>query len=98
MKVLFVNSERIGEGDDTLGAKLMASFFYSLVRAPEKPDVVAFMNGGVALACKKSPVLNDLRLLAADGITVYACGTCLDYLGLKDDLAVGEVGNMNDTV
>lgn len=98
MKVLFVNSERIGEGDDVLGGKLMNSFFYSLVRTKPKPDVVVFMNGGVRLACKGSATLDDIRLLLADGVKVYSCGTCLDFYGLKDHLAVGEVGNMNDTV
>src|SRR5574340_449343 len=98
MKVLFVNSERIGEGDDTLGAKLMTSFFYSLVRSPEKPETVVFMNRGVHLTCKGSSALDDIRLLAADGVKVFSCGTCLDYFGLKNKLVVGEVGNMNDTV
>jgi selenium metabolism protein YedF len=98
MKVLFVNSDRIGEGDDTLGGKLMASFFYSLVRAEGKPEAIVFMNGGVRLACKGSGALDDLKLLAADGVRIYACGTCLDFLGVKEQLAVGEVGNMNDTV
>jgi selenium metabolism protein YedF len=98
MKVLFVNSDRIGEGDDTLGGKLMGSFFYSLVRAGDKPASVVFMNGGVRLACKGSAVLDDLRLLAADGVAIYACGTCLDFFGLKEQLAVGEVGTMSDTV
>lgn len=98
MKVLFVNSERIGEGDDTLGAKLMGSFFYSLVRSERKPDTVVFMNGGVKLACKGSAALDDIRLLATDGVQVFSCGTCLDFYAIKDQLAVGEVGNMNDTV
>jgi len=97
MKVVFVNSERIGEGDDELGAKLMGSFFYSLARSENTPDAIVFMNGGVRLTCKKSPVLNDIRLLAVDGVKVYSCGTCLDFFGLKDALAVGEVGTMPDT-
>jgi len=29
---------------------------------------------------------------------VKVCGTCLDYLGLSDELAVGEVGTMPDGV
>lgn len=98
MKVLFVNSERIGQGDDVLGAKLMGSFFYSLVRATGKPEKVVFMNSGVRLTCKGSAALDDLKLLAADGVQIFSCGTCLDYYGLKEKLAVGEVGTMNDTV
>lgn len=98
MKVLFVNSERIGQGDELLGGKLMASFFYALVRTRPQPDTVVLMNSGVRLACKGSAALEDLKLLAADGIRIYSCGTCLDFYRLKEQLAVGEVGNMNDTV
>ncbi len=97
MKVVFVNSERIGEGDDDLGARLMASLLYSLARSERKPDVLVFMNGGVRLTCSGSRALDDIRLFAADGVRVYSCGTCLDFFGIKDQLAVGEVGNMNDT-
>lgn len=98
MKVVFVNSDRIGTGDDDLGAKLMGSFLYSLARTATKPDAMVFMNGGVRLTCEGSTVLSDIHMLAADGVEVYSCGTCLDWLGLKEQLAVGEVGNMNDTV
>jgi selenium metabolism protein YedF len=98
MRVVFVNSDRIGEGDDELGAKLMGSFLYSLARTPNRPEVLVFMNAGVRLACHGSTALDDLKLLASDGTKVYACGTCLDWYSLKECLAVGEVGNMNDTV
>jgi len=97
VKVVLVCSERIGTGDDELGAKLMGSFLYSLARTPNRPDAVVFMNGGVRLTCEGSSVLADIRLLAADGADVYSCGTCLDWLGLRERLAVGQVGNMNDT-
>jgi len=93
-----VNSDQIGAGDDTLGSKLMASYFYALVRSAKKPETIVFMNGGVRLTCKGSAALDDIRLLAADGVRIYSCGTCLDYYGLKDRLVAGEVGNMNDTV
>ena len=96
MRVVFINSERIGEGDEELGRKLMGSFLYSLARGDAKPDVVGLMNGGVRLACEGSPALDDLRLLVADGVQVKSCGTCLDWFGLKDTLAVGEVGTMAD--
>jgi hypothetical protein len=53
-----------------------------------------FMNGGVRLACEGSDVLEDIRLMAAEGTIVKSCGTCLDFLGLTGQLAVGEVGDM----
>lgn len=97
MKVVFVNSDRIGNGDETLGAKLMGSFLYSLARTETKPDAILFMNTGVRLTCEGSAVLDDLKLLANDGVAIKSCGTCLDYYSLMDALAVGEVGAMNGT-
>lgn len=96
MKVVFINSERIGEGDEELGRKLMGSFLYSLARTETKPHAVALMNGAVRLACEGSAAVDDLRLLEADGVKLLSCGTCLDWLALKEKLAVGEVGTMND--
>lgn len=98
MKILFVNSDRIGQGDDELGAKLMASYLYSLARNDVKPAKIMFMNAGVRLTCEGSPALDDLRLLAADGVAIASCGTCLDWLGLTESLAVGAVGKMPDSV
>lgn len=97
MKVVFVNSDRIGDGDEALGTKLMQSFLYSLARTEAKPGAVLFMNSGVRLTCEGSGALADIKLLAEDGVAIKSCGTCLDYYGLMDKLAVGEVGNMNGT-
>ena len=30
----------------------------------------------------------------AQGVEILTCGTCLDYYGIKDKLAVGTVSNM----
>jgi intracellular sulfur oxidation DsrE/DsrF family protein len=56
------------------------------------------MNEGVRLVCEGSDSLDDLRILTEKGVAVKACGTCLDFLGLKDRLAVGDVGAMPDSV
>jgi selenium metabolism protein YedF len=96
MRVVFINSDRIGEGDDDLGRKLMGSFLYSLARTEHKPYAVGLMNGAVRLACDGSASLGDLQLLEADGVKIMSCGTCLDWFSLKDKLTVGEVGTMTD--
>jgi len=97
-KRVFITSDRIGTGDDELGRLLMRNFIYSLARNADRPAAVMFLNGGVRLCCEGSDSLDDLRFLAEDGVTIKACGTCLDFLGIKDSLAVGEVGAMPDTV
>jgi len=97
-KTFWIVTDRLGTGDEDLGRALMRNFLYSLARAEAKPARVMFMNGGVRLACEGSESLDDLRLLAESGVVVKACGTCLDFLGLKDALAVGEVGDMAGSV
>jgi len=53
-------------------------------------------NTGVRLAVKGSEVLDDLDALMKAGVKILACGTCLNYLSLKEKLAIGEVSNMYD--
>jgi len=97
-KRVFIVTDKIGGGNDELGALLMKNFLYSLARNEEKPKAVMLMNEGVRLACNGSASIDDLKLLEESGVAVKACGTCLDFLGLKDELAVGSVGAMPDSV
>ncbi|MDO8963680.1 MAG: sulfurtransferase-like selenium metabolism protein YedF [Coriobacteriia bacterium] len=97
-KTFWIITDRLGSGDEELGRVLMRNLIHSLARTEAVPARVMFMNGGVRLVCEGSEVLDDVRLLAEKGVVVKACGTCLDYLGLKDALAVGEVGDMAGSV
>ena len=92
--VVAITSECMGTGDDVLGKKLMGSFVYSLTQLDELPATVLLYNGGAHLSCEGSAALDDLRGLAASGVEVLTCGTCLDHYGIADTLAVGEVTNM----
>lgn len=91
---VFLSSDRIGRGDDALGALLMRGFIYALAESEEPPARIILMNHGVRLATKGSEALDNLNRLAEAGVEVLACGTCLEFLGLKDSLAVGRVSNM----
>jgi selenium metabolism protein YedF len=97
-KTFWFVSDTLGSGDDELGRILMRSFVYSLARAESRPERLLFMNGGVRLTCEGSEVLDDLRAMADAGTVVRSCGTCLDFLHLKEKLAVGEVGDMAGSV
>jgi selenium metabolism protein YedF len=92
--VYLITKDTLGHGSDDLGAILMKSFFYTVRESQPPPRAILFINGGVRLAVDGSPVLDHLAALAAAGVTVLSCGTCLDYFGLKDQLAVGGVTNM----
>lgn len=97
-KTFWFTTDTLGRGDDELGRVLMRNFIYSLARIERRPERLMFMNGGVRLVCEGSDCLESIRLLAEAGTIVKACGTCLDFLGLKDSLAVGEVGDMAGSV
>lgn len=92
--VVAVTSPRMGEGNDELGAVLMKGFLYALNQQDTLPTTILFYNGGAPLTCQGSQSLEDLKSLEAQGVEILTCGTCLNYYGLTDQLAVGEVTNM----
>lgn len=98
MTLLYLNSDRLGVGDDALGRKLLKSFLTEVLASEHRPDMVGCVNSAVQLTTEGSPVLEELRALAARGARIASCGTCLDALGLRDKLLVGEVGKMEQVV
>jgi selenium metabolism protein YedF len=93
--VLVVSSEYMGQGEhEELGNILVRAFFHTLGEVEPLPQTVVFFNSGVKLVAQGSQVLEDLCALSEQGIEILACGTCLEYYGLKDKLAVGEISNM----
>lgn len=93
--VLFlVASDSMGRGSEELGRVLVKSFFYALSEQGGLGKVIIFINSGVTLACTGSPVLDYLVELHQDGAEIFACGTCLDFFKLKEQLSVGQVTNM----
>lgn len=85
----------MGRGESAeLGQVLIRSFFHTLLEIERRPDVIVFYNSGVRLVVEGSPILEDLRALAEQGVQILACGTCLGYFDLKDRVAVGTVSNM----
>ena len=48
----------------------------------------------VMITVEGSDCLEDIRILEKEGVEILTCGTCLDFYGLKEKLAVGAVTNM----
>jgi len=96
--VALITSDRLGSGDDELGAVLMKNFLITLLELEPPPAQVFFMNGGVRLTVAGADTLEALNRLACAGVDIASCGLCLDFFGLKEQLAVGRVGNMLETV
>ena len=96
--VVSVGSDRMGSGSDELGHILMKSFIFAVTQLDELPDKMLFYNGGAKLPIEGSECLEDLKALAEQGVEILTCGTCLDYYGIKDKLAIGGVTNMYSIV
>ena len=91
--IVVIASSKMGEGSEELGATLLKGFIYALGQQETLPTTILFYNGGAALTCTGSPALEDLKSLAAQGVEILTCGTCLNYYGLAEKLEVGEVTN-----
>ena len=92
--VVVLSSDKMGSGNDELGGALMKAFVFALSQQETLPDTILCYNGGVKLTCEGSESLEDLKGMAARGVEIMSCGTCLNFYDLKEKLAVGEVTNM----
>ena len=92
--VVQVTSLVMGHGDSDLGQLLLRSFLKTQAQLETKPSAIIFYNDGVKLCCHGSLLIDDLRGLEASGIEIIACGTCLNFFDLADQLEVGRVTDM----
>ncbi len=93
-RVVQITAGTMGSGDDELGALLLRSFLKTQAELEQKPDAILFYNDGVKLCCEGSYLLDDLRSLEAAGVEIIACGTCLNFFELSEQLRVGRVTDM----
>jgi selenium metabolism protein YedF len=96
--LVMVGSDRLGRGDDTLGAGLLLNFLKTLKEMGPELWRLIFVNGGVKLTASGAEAVSVLRELAETGVSILACGTCLDHFQLLDQKEVGETTNMLDIV
>ena len=96
--MVMVGTDRLGHGDDGLGAGLLINFLKTLKEMG--PDLwrLVFVNNGVKLTVAGAETVPVLQGLAADGVLIMVCGTCLDHFKLLDKKQVGETTNMLDIV
>lgn len=92
--LILVANAGLGQGDPVLSRRMIGVYFRTLAEMGQRPAAIAFYTAGVQLVVDDSPCLAELRALADAGLRLLACRSCLDYYGLIDRVAVGEVGNM----
>ena len=84
----------MGSGADDLGRTLMKGFIYAVSQLETLPKAILFYNGGAKVTVEGSVSIEDLKSMVAQGVEILTCGTCLNFYGLTDKLAVGSVTNM----
>ena len=96
--LIIISSDKIGSGDDELGAGLMINYIKTIKEMGDELWQVIFINGGVKMTIDTSPVLTELQAYEQDGVIILACGTCLEHFGLTARKQVGGATNMLDIV
>lgn len=92
--VVAVDTDVMGRGSEELGRTLMKGFIFALSQLENLPKTVLFYNGGAKLTAEGSDSVEDLKNMADKGVEILTCGTCLNFYGLTEKLAVGGATNM----
>jgi selenium metabolism protein YedF len=96
--LVVLSANTMGTGDPKLGTSLMKAFVFALTKQDQLPDTILCYNTGAYLSIEGADTLEDLKVLEAEGVKILTCGTCLDFYGIKEKLAVGSVTNMYEIV
>jgi selenium metabolism protein YedF len=97
-RVMVINGDKMGKGNEELGGTLMKNFLARLISAELRPGMIVLYNSAVKLAARGSEVLESLHSLENLGVEIICCGTCVNYYGLADQIEAGRVTNMPEIV
>ncbi len=92
--VVLCATDVLGQGDEKLGNILMKGFLSTLAEWETLPQEILFLNAGVRLCLRASGALETLKALDAKGVGLHICGTCVDFYGVREQVAVGSITNM----
>lgn len=95
---LVVTRDGMGSADQKLQHKLIKAYFKLLIENGKLPDAIAFYTDGVKLTTEGSPILEELKILAENGVLLIICSTCLNYFGLMDRVQVGIPSHLPDII
>ncbi|MEY4505304.1 MAG: hypothetical protein RL154_1604 [Pseudomonadota bacterium] len=98
-KSIIFTADTIGK-DEALGKILIKGFLTTLPKVSPLPQKIFFINSGVKITTiyNDEDILNALKTLLKEGVEIYSCGTCLDFYNLANELKIGQVGNVYDTL
>jgi selenium metabolism protein YedF len=92
--VIVFSSDKMGDGDESLGSLLILNFIKALKDLDKLPEKLIFYNGGVKLARNESPVVDFLKELETMGVELLFCATCVNHYKLESEITFGTLSNM----
>ncbi|MBI5198623.1 MAG: sulfurtransferase-like selenium metabolism protein YedF [Nitrospirae bacterium] len=95
--LLIVGTDALGR-EEGLGKILMKGFFETMKVTKETPHTIFFLNTGVKLTTTDTDIIPILKDIAAMGVEIYSCGTCLKHYNIESELKVGHRGTTNHIV
>lgn len=96
--LVVLSRDGMGDAEPALSQKLLGKWLELTRQNGDSPGAMAFYATGVRLVVEGSPVLEGLRALEAQGTHLIVCATCLEFYGLREQVAVGIVGGMGDII
>lgn len=94
--VYIISSDSMGRGSEELGWGLLQTYVSTIEQVDPLPSHIILYNGGVRLAATANKGLEALQNLEEKGVTVWSCGTCLEFFHLEEECKVGSITNMYD--
>ena len=93
-EVILIGQTGLGSGDAALGGLILANFLRLLGEREDRPEYIILWNEGVKIAVEDSNWVNHLKRLEEQGVRIVSCRTCVEYFGLEESIAAGEVTGM----
>jgi selenium metabolism protein YedF len=94
--VYVISSDSMGRGSDELGWALLQTYVATIAQVSPLPSHILLYNGGVRLSTSEGKALEALQSLEEKGVTIWICGTCLEFFKLEHKRQVGSITNMYD--
>lgn len=94
--IYVISSDSMGRGSEELGWALLQTYVTTIEQVAPLPSHILLYNGGVKLAATTGKGLEALQKLEGKGVTIWSCGTCLEFFHLEEERKVGSLTNMYD--
>jgi selenium metabolism protein YedF len=92
--VVFIGKDSLGEGDQEFSKTLISLFLQTMYDGGHRPRAILMANTGVRLLSRNSASLKVLQDFRQASVEVLACGLCVEFYKLKDEIPVDQITNM----